>query len=57
MKLVQWFEDGAVELYDLATDLGESNDLAAQQPEVAAELQERLARWLTEVDAKMPVRN
>jgi arylsulfatase A-like enzyme len=57
MKLVQWFEDGSVELYDLDQDLGESNDLARAQPGVAAELQSRLELWLTQVGANMPVRN
>ncbi len=54
MKLVEWFEDGSIELYDLSTDLGERRDLARERPEVAAELRQRLARWRESVGANMP---
>ena len=33
----------AVELYNLASDLGEANNLATQQPEVVAQMKQRLA--------------
>ncbi len=56
MKLVEWFEDGSVELYDLSTDLGERENLAEIEPETAAELRDRLARWRDSIDANMPVR-
>jgi len=36
-------------LYDLATDLGETRDRAADEPVVAAELKEALARWESDV--------
>ena len=32
-KLIEWYEDGALELYNLPQDLGEKYDLAAQQPD------------------------
>ena len=35
-KLIEWYEDGQVELYHLKDDLGEQNDLAAKLPEKAA---------------------
>ena len=53
-KLIEWYEDGKVELYNLKNDLGEQKDLAAQQPEKAAELQRILDAWRRTVDAKMP---
>jgi arylsulfatase A-like enzyme len=56
MKLVEWFEDGSVELYDLSTDLGERKNIAELEPETAAELRDRLARWRDSIDANMPVR-
>jgi arylsulfatase A-like enzyme len=54
LKLVEWFEDGAFELYDLSTDLSETRDLAAERPEDAARLRAALATWREEVGANMP---
>jgi len=56
-KLLEYFEDGRVELYDLASDPGEARDLAATEPARAAALRERLASWRTEVGARMPTVN
>ena len=56
-KLLEFFEDSRVELYDLAADPGEQHDLAAAQPERAAELRKRLADWRREVGAQMPTPN
>jgi arylsulfatase A-like enzyme len=56
-KLLEFFEDRHVELYDLAKDIGERNDLAARMPEKAAELRKMLGEWLKSVDAKMPAPN
>jgi arylsulfatase A-like enzyme len=53
-KLVEWFEDGQVELYNLREDIGESNDLSDGMPEKAAELTEMLHTWRQSVDAHMP---
>lgn len=41
----------ADELYDLASDLGEAKNLAADQPEVAAQLSASLASWEREMIA------
>jgi len=56
-KLVEFFEDSRVELYDLAADPGEQKDLAAAQPERAEELRKRLADWRAAVGAQMPLPN
>jgi arylsulfatase A-like enzyme len=53
-KLIEFFEGDRVELYHLAEDLGESTDRAAEMPEKAAELRDRLAAWRGEVDARLP---
>jgi arylsulfatase A-like enzyme len=53
-KLIHWIEDDSVELFDLATDLSEKNDLAAQQPEMVQQLRERLHAWRKETGANMP---
>jgi len=56
-KLLEFFEDGHVELYDLARDRSESSNLAAEKPEKAAELKKLLHAWRNEVDAPMPKPN
>ena len=56
-KLIEWFEDDHVELYNLKDDLGEQNDLAATLPEQAAELRKLLRDWRASVHANMPKPN
>lgn len=56
-KLMEFYEDGRLELYDLGKDPGEANNLAASQPDKTRELQEKLKSWRTEVGAKMPMPN
>jgi len=56
-KLIEYFEDGRVELYNLREDLSETKDLAAASPEKAAELRKKLADWRTSVGAQMPTPN
>ncbi|MFM7118187.1 MAG: sulfatase-like hydrolase/transferase [Planctomycetota bacterium] len=56
-KLVEHFEDGRLELFDLANDISETNNLAEQQPERALHLQQQLAAWRTSVGAQMPEPN
>jgi arylsulfatase A-like enzyme len=53
-KLVEFFETGQVELYNLKEDPGEKNDLARQRPARARELKEKLAAWRRAVKAPMP---
>jgi arylsulfatase A-like enzyme len=52
-KLIEFFEEGNFELYDLAADIGESKDLSDSMPEKAAELKKLLKEWQKEVDAGM----
>ena len=56
-KLVEWFEDDRVELYNLAQDIGEKTDLAAKEPERVKQLRAELHAWQTEVAAKLPAPN
>jgi hypothetical protein len=53
-KLIERFEDGSLELYDLERDPGESHDLAAEQSQLAAELAAELAAWRAAIGAEMP---
>jgi arylsulfatase A-like enzyme len=56
-KLVEQFEDGSLELYDLANDVGESNNLVSTEPERATELHRKLQAWRPSVGARMPSPN
>lgn len=56
-KLIEFFEDGRRELYNLADDLSEDRDLAAGNPDVARDLHEELAAWRETVAAKIPAPN
>jgi arylsulfatase A-like enzyme len=56
-KLIEWYEDGSLELFNLAEDLSEKNNLAASNPEKAKDLQGRLAAWRKDVGARMPSPN
>jgi hypothetical protein len=51
-KLIEHLEDGRVELYDLTKDIGEKNDLAAAEPERAAQLRKKLDDWRRSVGAQ-----
>lgn len=53
-KLLEFFETGRVELYNVREDLGEHTDLATRMPEKAAALRTKLAAWRQEIAAAMP---
>ena len=56
-KLIEFYEDDRIELYDLAADPGETSDLAGRMPEQAAALRRLLHDWRLAVDAQMPEPN
>lgn len=53
-KLIEYFEDGALELYNLADDISEQNNLADTMPEKAAELHQLMLSWRKKVNAPVP---
>ncbi|MFI3286584.1 MAG: sulfatase [Rikenellaceae bacterium] len=53
-KLIEFYEDGHLELYDLEKDLSESTNIVKDEPKVAADLYSRLEKWRKDVGAKMP---
>jgi arylsulfatase A-like enzyme len=57
LKLIEFYEDGKLELYNLKEDIGEKNDLVAKMPEKAKELHQMLEDWRKAVDAQMPTPN
>ncbi|MGI9541616.1 MAG: sulfatase [Cyclobacteriaceae bacterium] len=56
-KLVEFFEDQRVELYNLKDDISEQHDLAAGMPDKVFELKELLQQWRSEVKADLPIEN
>jgi arylsulfatase A-like enzyme len=56
-KLIEFFNDMRVELYDVKADVGEERDLAAAQPDRVRALRTRLHAWRAEVGAQMPTPN
>lgn len=56
-KLMEFLEDGHLELYNLRDDIGETKNLAEEKPEKAKELHTRLIAWRAEVKAPMPTPN
>ena len=54
-KLIEYFEDGRLELYNLKDDLSEKENLAAKMPEKAQELHKLLIEYRKAMGAQMPV--
>jgi arylsulfatase A len=50
-KLLQYLEDGHLELYNLSEDIGESNNLAIQKPAKAKILLSKMNKWKIDVNA------
>ncbi|MCC6353999.1 MAG: sulfatase [Verrucomicrobiae bacterium] len=53
-KLIEFFEDRHLELYNLADDLGETTNLAKDRPDLAKELHDQLVAWRERLHAPMP---
>jgi arylsulfatase A-like enzyme len=53
-KLIEHFETGKTELYNLAGDISEANDLSGKDAARASNLYLRLKRWREQTGAKMP---
>jgi arylsulfatase A-like enzyme len=56
-KLLHFFEDDRIELYNLREDISEDHDLAAAMPDLTDQLKTRLADWRAQVEAKIPQPN
>ncbi len=56
-KLLEWFEDRPLELYDLASDVGERRNLAESHAETAAQLRAALREWQAGIGARFPAPN
>lgn len=56
-KLMEFFEDGRLELYNLKQDIGEQKNLAAEMPDKVKELHAKMVAWRESVKAPMPTPN
>lgn len=56
-KLLEYFEDGRLELYNLKNDIGEEKNLATAMPEKTQELLAKMKAWRAAVNAPMPTPN
>ena len=53
-KLIEYFEDGALELFNLSDDIGETKNLAESMPAKAEELRALLVEWRKAINAPVP---
>ena len=53
-KLIRYYDNNQVALYNMRKDIGEKNDLTKEMPEMAARLSWKLDAWLKETKAAMP---
>jgi arylsulfatase A-like enzyme len=61
-KLIRFYADAddqqdRLELYNLEEDIGETNDVAAQHPDVVTELNASIDQYLDETSALIPIPN
>ena len=56
-KLIEFYEDGRTELYNLKQDIGEKHNLAADYPDKVKEMRRALGEWRRSVNAVMPKPN
>ena len=56
-KLIEFFENNSIELYNLKNDVSESNNLALINPEKVKELKNLLAKWRKTTNAQIPTPN
>lgn len=53
-KLIHYLEDDRIEFFDLGSDVGERQNLAADRQQEAAALRARLEAWCLAEDAPLP---
>ena len=53
-KLIEFFETGALELYDLESDPSETADVSAEFPLITRQMHQSMQTWRSEVGAALP---
>jgi arylsulfatase A-like enzyme len=56
-KLIEFFEDGRLELYNLKNDIEEKNEISKNYPEITEKLGISLRNWRESMEAKIPQKN
>jgi arylsulfatase A len=56
-KLIEWYEDGKLELFDLSKDEGEENNIATANVSIVNDMKAALDEWRKNMNAKMPTPN
>ncbi len=56
-KLIEFYEDRHIELYNLRAEIGEKTELSGRHPDVAARLRSKLNAWRVAVGAQEPTKN
>jgi arylsulfatase A len=56
-KLIEFYESGRKELFDVAANSGEGKNIIAEQPAIAEELAKKLAQWRENTGALLPTAN
>ena len=54
-KLIHYYDGRPTELFNIAADLGESNNLATQNPEITQKLTHELRKFLMDAGAQFPL--
>jgi arylsulfatase A-like enzyme len=53
-KLIKYYDDDSVELYNLKDDISESRDISKEMPDKTSQLRSKLEQWLWETNASQP---
>ena len=56
-KLLEYYENNTVQLFDLKDDIGEQNDIAAEMPARAEQLRRKLREWREQIAATIMEQN
>lgn len=56
-KLIEFFENEHIELYNLREDISENNDLFEEKPTLAKEMRNKLKHWRESIEAFIPEKN
>lgn len=56
-KLIEYYENGTAQLFNVRNDPGEQHDLAKSEPEKTKQLLTMLHNWRSQVNARMPAAN
>lgn len=56
-KLIDFYQQNRIELYDLSRDISETKNLANEKPEIVKQLMAKIEKWRTDLRVNMPKEN